>query len=126
MMTANYNVENGKIPGHLAIDESIVRYIARAKDELDDDDPSSFVAQGHLSNGSRLPLVDVTLDLSYYCARGEFLGLTKHELTGLFGPDKIEAGARLPFSFDLDIPDGTVKCLLSATARRHLLGGIFG
>ncbi len=73
------------------------------------------MCQGHIINVSGQRVEDLGIDVSYLGTNGEFLGLTK---TGMLDIDEIDSAETIPFSLDLDIPEGTTKCVLNATAKR--------
>ena len=113
-----YAAEPGKISSLLKLEDYVIRFVAdRSPPEEDEDhhDLSSYICQGHISNISGQRLEDLCIDVSYLGATGEFLGLSK---TGMLDIGEIAAGETLPFSIYLDIPEGTTKCVLNATAKR--------
>jgi hypothetical protein len=113
-----YPVEHGKISPLVKLENYNIRFVEdRSFPEEDetDNDLSTYMCQGHISNTSGHRLEDLCIDISYFAATGEFLGLDK---TGLLDIDEIDSGETLPFSISLDVPEGTTKCVLNATAKR--------
>ncbi|MFT7617651.1 MAG: hypothetical protein ACI97A_001290 [Planctomycetota bacterium] len=110
----------GKISSHLVVEDHVLRKIV---DQDDEDDPSvEIFAQGHIRNCTKKTVDAVTIDVSYYAQDGAFLGLDK---TGFLDDDEIEAGCAIPFSIELDIPDGADSLVLNVSAKKMATGFLF-
>jgi len=103
----------GKISPHVTIDDRTIREM------VEQDENRSVVAQGHITNCSARPVDDVRVDVSYYSFDSAFLGLDR---SGLLDEDEIEPERTISFSIDLDIPNGTVKCILNVSAKKMATG----
>jgi hypothetical protein len=112
-MKKTYNLEIGEVSRHVEVTESVIRFMPSPLG--DDADSSGYEAQGHIRNLGKKKLENVVVDVSYYSAGGEFLGLDK---TGFLDSDEVESGDRIPFSVDLDLPEGTSRCVLNVAAKK--------
>ena len=101
----------GKISDNLTVDEFIVRHINENGDQV--------VVQGHVTNKTNATLEDLNIDVSYYDPSGKFLGLDK---SGILDTDEIGAKCSIPFSMDLNIPNGTSKCVLNIYTKKMASG----
>ena len=115
MQTRQYVLETGIIADDVEVVESVIRWIARPPLDDDDTDTSSYEAQGRLRNTGKKALDSVVIDVSYYDARNDFLGLDK---TGFADPDEMDPGGSLVFSVTLEMPEGTTRCVLNVSGKR--------
>ena len=114
----SYPLEFGQVSRLLQVDEATIRFVA-APSSADDDQEAAglsvYACQGHISNRSRHPVENLRIDVSYYDEQRRFLGRDK---TGLLDIDELAPGEQLPFEIDLQIPEGTARCVLNVTAKR--------
>ncbi len=109
----------GRISDVLTVDEFIVRHINENRDADVEHKLSQSVVQGHVTNNTNVTLEDLNIDVSYYDPSGTFLGLDK---SGILDTDEIGTKCSIPFSMDLNIPDGTSKCVLNIYAKKMASG----
>ncbi len=112
-----YKIELGKITPLVNIGDYIIRYIdsSSSLDDDEEDNLSGYSAQGHFTSVSKNTIDNIVIDVSYYNAANDLLGLNK---TGsLFDVDDLDPGSTIPFDIDLDIPDETARCVLNVSAR---------
>lgn len=117
--TKQNQITLGKISDHLTLDEFVVRHINENRDADVEENLSQVVVQGHVTNKTNATLEDLNIDVSYYDPSGDFLGLDK---SGILDTDEIGAKCSIPFSMDLNIPNGTSKCVLNIYAKKMASG----
>ena len=116
MNNTAYELIPGKVIKHISLDDYIIR---KVENKGDDGIEISWMAQGHLTNVSDKPVDDVKIDISYYDSNDSFLGLDK---SGFFDEDELEPKSTMAFSVDLDIPDGTKKCIINISCKKMPTG----
>ncbi len=110
----SYSIIPGKISNYLELEDYIIRYIIDSPASEDDRDLSGYQAQGHLTNNTEYSLDNLSIDISYYDNKENFLGLDK---TGMLNIEEMDPKETIPFDIDLNLPEGTRKCVLNASAR---------
>ena len=115
MDAKSYTLKPGRIVELVKLENAIIRYIRCPKIDPDEDDRSHYSAEGHLTNQSGKEIDDLAIDVSDYDATERFLGLDK--AGGIFGIDAPSPHQTVPFEISLDIPEGTVQCVLNVSAR---------
>ena len=109
----------GRISDDLTLEEFTLRCVNEDGHADVGEDLSQAVVQGRVTNKTNTTLDDLIVDLSYYDPSGKFLGLDK---SGVLDTDEIAAKSSVPFSMDVNIPNGTSKCILNIYAKKMASG----
>lgn len=108
-----YSLSEGKVSEFLSLGDVALRFIKRPLTD-EGEDISGYVVQGHITNKADMPIENLIMDVSYLDSQGGFLGLDK---SGVLDVDELDRGQTAPFEIDLDIPEGTERCVLNASAK---------
>ncbi len=106
------NLEFGTVSRNVIVENSVIRLMYD-----DDGEYQIFRLQGRVMNICQFALGSVKCDLSYFDSNGSFLGLDMSSFTDL---DEIDPDEVAPFDIELNIPIGTIRCVLNVHAKKIL------
>jgi len=109
----------GRISNNLTLEEFTLRNINENGGTDAEENLSQAVVQGRVTNKTSTTVDDLNIDVSYYDPSGKFLGLDK---SGILDTDEIGARSTIPFSIEVNIPNGTTKGVLNIYAKKMASG----